>query len=182
MFEISIANFKIITGTELEHFTSHVLRGDAWGSFLKLASTIEAASKRAIGIKLGIDPSLEAVARMEFYTALLLCRETELIPPSAFDFANYIRHVRNDLVHNGGMLNLDIEKLRGSAFFAKYKSRVEAFITIEGMSVVSSEQQHMNTLLVGCVGFISFLSKALFNDDWYKPNAAGSAAPEAKTQ
>ncbi len=140
------------------------------GSFLKIASLIEASSKRAIGRRLGIDPSSEGVGRLEFYSALVLCRDAKLITVEAFDFANYVRQVRNDMVHKGGILHLDIEQFGGSRFFQRYRARVDAFISIRGMKIDDGAREHLRTLLVGCIAFLALLVKALFNEDWLQPN------------
>ncbi len=100
--EISIVGFEKLTGSDFTYFVTHILSGDAWGSFLKMASLLEASSKRAVGMRLGLDPSSESVGRIEFSSALLLCKETGLTSAEAFEFANYIRQVRNDLVHKAG--------------------------------------------------------------------------------
>jgi hypothetical protein len=173
--QISLGSFEKLTGATFDHFAAHVLRGDAWGSFLKMASLIEASSKRAIGLKLGLDPSSDGVGRIEFYSALVLCKETGLITREAYEFANYLRHVRNDLVHKGGILHLDIEQLRGITFFKKYRERVEAFASIQGVSLADGEQQHLNTLLVGCVAYLGLLSKVLFDEDWFQDGAQSAS-------
>jgi hypothetical protein len=164
--QIKIDSFKKLTGCDLDHFTAHVTRGDAWGTFMKLATVIEATAKRAIAMKLGADPNSEGVMRIEFYNALLLCNEAKLISNEAFAYANYIRHVRNDLVHSGGALDLNVEQLRGSAFFKKYQDKIEAFVSIQNTMITDGIQQHINTLLLGCVGFVSEIAKNLLGEEW----------------
>ena len=172
--EISIVGFEKLTGSDFTYFVTHILSGDAWGSFLKMASLLEASSKRAVGMRLGLDPSSESVGRIEFSSALLLCKETGLISAEAFEFANYIRQVRNDLVHKGGILHLDIERFRGAAFFKKYRARVEAFVSIQGKTVDGGEREHLETLLLGCIAFVGLLSKELLDEDWIRPRTKDS--------
>src|SRR5258706_16164525 len=100
--QIKLDSFRTLTWCELNHFTSHIMRGDAWGTFMKLAAVIEASAKRAIALKLGTDPSSDGAMTLEFYNCLLLCREAKLISDQAFDFANRVRDVRNELAHSGG--------------------------------------------------------------------------------
>ena len=166
MFEISLTGFKVLTGLDLDHFTSQIMRGDEWGTFLKLATIIETSAKRALGLKLGVEPSAEAVLRIEFQTALALCKDARLTSQEAFEFANYVRRIRNHLAHNGDRLDLDIEKLRGSTFFNKYKGKIEAFVSIEGTKITDGHQQHLNALMVGCIAFISLLAKSSLNEEW----------------
>ena len=174
---ISLSNFSKLTGCEFEHFSNHIMKGDAWATFMKIAAVVEATSKRAIAIRIGIDPSSEGAMRLEFHNAIVLCTEAGLISKEAFEFANYIRHVRNDLAHNGSSLDLDIEKLRGSQFFKKYQGKLESFAVIDGQRISDGPQQHINTLFLGCVVFINELAKSLLNEDWVVPsNAAEGTA------
>jgi hypothetical protein len=142
------------------------MRGDAWGTFMKFVALIEASAKRAVALKLGVDPSSEGAMRMEFYNALILCKDAKLISDEAFAFANYMRHVRNDLAHNGGALDLDVERLRGASFFKKYEERIGAFVSLQGTKITDGVQAHLNVLLMGCVAFVSQLAKALLSEEW----------------
>lgn len=153
MFTIKESTFTTITGLDMRHFAAHVGQGDAWGSFLKITAILEGSSKRAIGIKLGLDPNSEPVGHLEFFTALRLCREAKLISNEAFDFANYMRQVRNDLVHKSGQLNLDIETLRGKGFFQKYVARVESFVVIEDIRLTDGDKAHFTSLVAACISF-----------------------------
>jgi hypothetical protein len=171
---IKIESFQKLTGCELDHFTAHAMRGDAWGTFMKLAAVVEASAKRAVALKLGTDPSSDAVMRMEFYNALLLCHEAKLISEQAFSFGNYVRHVRNDLAHTGGSLDLDVERLRGSKFFNKYRDAIAAFVTLEGQKITDGIREHLNALFLGCVTFVSQLAESLLGERWVVPSAAES--------
>jgi len=167
--EIKIESFARLTGCDLNHFTDHVMRGDSWGTFMKLATLIEASAKRAVALKLGVDPASEGAMRIEFYCALLLCKEAKLISEEAFAYANYIRHVRNDMVHSGTTLDLDVGRLRGSDFFKKYQAKIEEFVSIQDAKIMDGLQQHLNTLFLGCVAFVSQLAKALLGEEWVVP-------------
>lgn len=103
---------------------------------------------------------------MEFYNALVLCKDAKLISEEAFAFANYMRHVRNDLAHNGGALDLDVERLRGESFFKKYEERIGSFVSMQGTKITDGPQAHLNLLLMGCVAFVSLLAKELLEEEW----------------
>ena len=166
MIQINLENFKLITGIEFDHFFNHILKGDRWGNFLKVVSVLESTSKRAIALKTKIDPNSEAIGRIEFYNALQLCRELKLITEEAFAFANYLRQVRNDLVHKGFSLDLDIEKMKGTTFYKKYKDRIGQFVAIEGHDISNNDKEHFNTLIMGVCVFVSLINKELYGEDW----------------
>jgi hypothetical protein len=130
---------------------------------------LEASAKRAIALKLGTDPASDGTMRMVLYNALLLRQEAKLISDQAFAFANHVRHVRNDLAHSGGELDLDVERLRGSKFFAKNREAIANFVTMESQAITDGIQQHLNTLFLGCVTFISQLASSLLGEQWVVP-------------
>jgi len=163
---IHLDTFKTITGIDFDYFAKHALKGDDWGSFLKLVSVIESCAKRAIGIKVGVDPELESVGRIEFATALLICRDASLISGEAFNFANELRQVRNGLAHKGGVLHLDVSAVLGTKHARRYPARVHGFIMLEGSSVTAGTKEHLNILFAGCVGFVAQLASGLFGENW----------------
>lgn len=167
MLLIKIKTFELITGIDLTHFTNYILKGDNWGSFLKIAIIIEASSKRAICFKNNIPLDSKASRKMEFCSSLVKCKKMKLITDEAFFFADYIRNVRNDLVHKGGALNLDIEKMRGNCFYNKYKENVDNFIKVEGQDIRDGQKEHFNILIFGCLAFVGIIAKELYNEDWF---------------
>lgn len=166
MIEIPKNSFQRISGIELDYFFKHVMNGDDWAIFLKLVTMLEAASKRAIGIKLGIDPDLEAVGKLEFFAALRLCREANLIPEDAFNFANRARLLRNDLVHSGAVLELTVETVVARTDGSKYLKGLDQFVRIEQESATDSSKSHRHALLFACVVFVGHLAHALFDERW----------------
>lgn len=166
MITINKERFKSITGMDLIHFMDHILKGDSWGNFLKIASVLEVSSKRAVALKMNVDPKAEVISKIDFNTALLLCKEMKIITSEAFNFANHVRQVRNDLVHNGFTLNFDIEARKGTKYFKKYKSNITGFISIEGHDITTSEKEHFNTLVMGTCIFIGLISKSIYQDNW----------------
>lgn len=176
---IRIESFQKLTGCELQHFLAHALRGDAWGTFMKLATTIEASAKRAIALKLGTDPASTAVMTMDFNNALLLCRDAHLISTTGYEFAKHVRKTRNLLAHNGGTLDLDLDRVLGREF-RKYQSAIEAFVSMENQKITDGVQQHVNALLLGCVHFVSQLATTLLGEQWIVPSPTeGSTPPPA---
>ena len=172
MFTISKESFARITGTELDHFLKHILVGDSWGVFLKITTVIESSSKRAIGLKLAIDPDLPSVANLELLTALRLCRDIGLVTDEAFNFANRLRSMRNELVHSGKVLNLSLDEIFKNADGPKYMKSLDEFVRIEGQSALDGAQQHQNALLFACVAYAALLAKALLQDDWLGASSA----------
>jgi hypothetical protein len=167
---INIESFLRLTGCELDHFTANVMRGDAWGTFMKLAAVIEASSKRAIALKRRTDPSSQAAMKRKFFAALHLCHEEKLISGEAYDFADCVRDLRNELVHTGSRLDLDVERFTDAEYFRKYQEKVGAFVDVEKNKISDGIRQHLNVLLVGCVAFISQLAKNILGEEWVMPS------------
>lgn len=166
MINIPKDSFLRITGIELDYFLKHVMAGDDWAVFLKLITTLEASCKRAIGLKLGIDPDLESVAEIEFFSALRLCRDASLIPEEAFGFANKARRLRNDLAHSGAVLELSIDTVRARKVGPNYLKGLDAFIRIEDHGAADNAQTHRNALMFACLTFVGYLASSLFGDSW----------------
>jgi hypothetical protein len=166
MVTVHIERFKIITGVSLEHFTQNILKGDSWGIFLKIASVIESSSKRAIALKKGLDPDSPASIKVKFSVSLIKCSELSLITKEAFNFADNIRKVRNDLVHKGNLLNLNIETMNGKEFNEHYIKMVNDFVSIQGFDISKNEKQHFDTLVMALIIFTGLISKELYQDNW----------------
>jgi hypothetical protein len=168
MIEVDKSNFLSITGVDIDVFFQRILKGDSWGIFLKITSVLETSVKRAIGLKLGLDPNNKYLGKQEFANTLHLCFELNMITKVSFDFVFKLIEVRNKLVHTNGQLKLDVKELQGEKFYLDYKKRVSEYISIEGQDIENGENQHMNFLLTGCIGFVGEISANLFKDDWFK--------------
>lgn len=166
MISIKNTTFRKITGIEFVYFVGNAMKGDGWGVFLKLVTMLEASCKRAIGLKIGIDPDLESVGRVEFYAALRLCRDASLIPEEAFAFVNKARMLRNDLAHSGAVLELSIDTIMARVDGPKYLKGLDSFLQIEGCKAADDGTSHSNALLASCVAFVGYLAFSLFGESW----------------
>jgi len=158
--------YQKLTGVDLKYLVTNLSYGDAWGALLKVAFVLETTAKRAVAFKRGADPLSSSVRRIDFNTALTLCRDAKIISDEAFNFADYIRQVRNNLVHKGGVLHLDVHELRGTSFYRKYVNHIEGFVSIDGQSVINGDKEHINYLVFGANAFVADIAKSLFQEDW----------------
>lgn len=176
---VHLESFEKVSGIRFEILIKRFDIKDEWATFLKIAAVLESSTKRAVGIKLGIDPNLESVRKQEFFNSLLICRDTKIIQQDAFDFVNRIRIIRNDLVHNIGELDLNIGKLqRDTKDFGTYKKVIESFIKIGEASITDSKRQHFDFLIGGCIGYVVTLSDNLFNRNDATKSVSNQEEPE----
>lgn len=166
MVSVHLERFKTITGISFDHFAHNILKGDSWGTFLKIASVLESSSKRAVALKTGKNPDSQTSLSIKSSLALKKCFESSLITQEAFNFADNIRKVRNDLVHKGNILNLNIEKMNGTEFYNYYIKMVSDFVVIESFDIAKSEKQHFDTLIMAVAVYVGLISKEIYKDDW----------------
>ena len=76
--------------------------------------------------------------------------------------------VRNDLIHKGGLLTLEIDKLNGLSFHNDYLKNIENYIKVEGQNISNSEKEHFNVLVMGCCVFVGEIAQSLFDEDWLR--------------
>ncbi len=162
MLEINEQNFESISGMELILFLERVHTGDSWGRFLKIVSILETSTKRAIGIKLGLDPANKYLGKQEFMNTVHLCAELNIISNEARQFVIKLIEIRNKLVHTTGQLILDIQELQGEKFYKNYIKQTDNYVRVSNAKIDNGDSDHFIILITGCTHFINQISESLY--------------------
>lgn len=166
---IKEVTFADIVGGNLNDILAGLFKGDDWGSILKVSSVLESVTRRAIAKKLGLPLNHKSMGKIHFAERLTLCYDLTLISKEAYEYANAIRELRNNLAHTGTELSLDIEKMKGQEFYKKYVSKLQGFVAIANQSAEDRGRGHKNTLVMCLITFIAQIAQSQYGEDWLKP-------------